>query len=118
MKNTNVYKKLLEEEKKKLIKELETVGRKNTKVPGDWEAVATDLDSDSADENETADELEEYEGNIGIVDKLEVQLNSVEKALKKILDKTYGKCDVCGEEIPEERLKANPASVTCIKHTK
>ena len=118
MKDTKKYKKLLDEEKKKLIKELGTVGQKKSGVPGEWEAVATDLDSDSADENETADELEEYEGNMGIVEKLEAQLRTVDQALKKIIDGTYGQCDTCKETIPEERLKANPASATCIKHTK
>ena len=117
MKDTNTYKKLLEAEKAKLIKELETVGRR-TNVPGDWEAVATDLDSDSADENEVADEQEEYKGNEGIVGKLEVQLGLVEKALAKIENSSYGVCDVCKKQIPEERLKANPASVTCIERSK
>jgi len=118
MKNTNTYKKLLEAEKEKLLKELATVGRKNPRVPGDWEAVATDLDSDSADENETADEIEEFEDNSGILEKLEPQLKNVERALAKIKEKTYGLCDVCQKEIPEERLKASPASVTCIEHSK
>jgi RNA polymerase-binding transcription factor DksA len=118
MKDTKKYKKLLDEEKKKLIKELETVGRKNPKVAGGWEAVATDLDSDSADENEVADEQEEYKSNEGIVGKLEIQLQNVEKALGKIGDGSYGICDVCGEEIPEERLRANSSAVTCLKHTK
>ena len=117
MKDTNTYKKLLETEKTKLIKELETVGRR-TNVPGDWEAIATDLDSDSADENEVADEQEEYKGNEGIVGKLEIQLQNVEKALEKIEDGSYGMCDVCKKKIPEERMKANPASVTCIEHSK
>lgn len=118
MKNINKFSELLEVEKSKLIKELETVGRKNPHVPGDWEAVATDLDSDSADENETADEIEEYENNSGIVDKLEVQLQNVNLALDKIKDGSYGKCNICGEEIPEARLEANPSSVTCIEHSK
>ena len=78
----------------------------------------TDLDSDSADENETADEIEAYEENQGIVNKLALQLSSVEKALEKIKEGTYGKCDVCNEEIPEARLGANPAALTCIEHTK
>lgn len=118
MKNIKKYAKLLEVEKDKLLKELETVGRKNPHVPGDWEAVETDLDSDSADVNETADEIEEYENNSAILSKLEEQLRDVNLALEKITDGTYGKCDVCGKEISEERLNANPASLTCIEHSK
>ena len=115
---TNKYKKLLEAEKTKLLKELATVGRKNPSAGDGWEAVETDLDSDSADENETADELEDYEENQGIVDKLSLQLKSVELALDKIKNGTYGTCEVGGEAIPTDRLDANPSATTCIKHTK
>jgi len=114
---TNKYKKLLEEEKAKLLKELATVGQKDTASTNGWEA-KEDLDSDSADENETADEMEELGENEAIVSKLAPQLNQVEQALEKIKNGTYGKCDVCGEEISDARLKANPAALTCIKHTK
>jgi RNA polymerase-binding transcription factor DksA len=118
MKNTNKYKKLLEAEKSKLLKELATVGKRDPTSPNGWEAMENDLDSDSADENETADEMEELGENEAILGKLAPQLQLVEKALEKIKEGTYGKCDVCGEEIPEERLLANPSSLTCIKHTK
>ncbi len=118
MKNVTKYKELLEAEKAKLTKELETVGRKNPENPKDWEATATDLDADSADENETADEIEEFEGNSAILKQLEIQLISVESALQKIEDGNYGTCAVCEEEIPEDRLEANPSASTCIEHSK
>lgn len=118
MKNINKYKKLLEAEKEKLLKELNTIGKKNPSSPNGWEAVETNLDSDSADENEVADEIEELGENEAILAKLAAQLTNVDKALEKIEKGTYEKCDVCNEEIPEARLEANPASLTCIKHTK
>src|SRR3989339_405153 len=115
---TNKYKKLLEEEKGKLLKELNTVGKKDPTSPNGWEAVETDMDSDSADDNETAYEMEKLGENEAILEKLVIQLKLVEQALEKIKDDTYGQCDVCGEEISTARLEANPASVTCIEHTK
>ena len=115
---TNKYKKLLEGEKAKLLKELASIGQKNPSNPADWEAKPTNLDSDSADENETADTIEEFEENSAILKQLEIQLLEVESALGKIEAGTYGKCNVCGAEIPENRLEANPASLTCIEHTK
>jgi len=118
MKNINTYKKLLEEEKTKLLKELSTVAKQDPTSPNGWEATETDLDSDSADENEVADEIEELGENEAIVDKLASQLKQVELALGKIKDGTYGKCNICGEDIPEKRLEANPSATTCIKHTK
>lgn len=118
MKDINTYKKILEAEKETLKKELSTVGQKNPANPADWQAKPTDLDSDSADENETADEIEEFENNSAILKQLEIQLLAVESALGKIEAGTYGTCNVCGQEIPQERLEANPASLTCIEHTK
>ena len=115
---TNKYKKLLEVEKEKLLKELATVGQKNPSNEGDWEAKSTDLDSDSADENETADVMESLDENKAILDQLEIQLLQVESALGKIESGTYGKCNVCGKDIPEARLDANPAALTCIEHTR
>lgn len=118
MKNINKYKKLLEAERKKLLEELATVAVKDPTNPNGWEAMENDLDADSADDNETADEMEELGENEAILGKLAPQLKQVEQALEKIKKGTYGKCDVCSVEIPEERLLANPASLTCIKHTK
>jgi RNA polymerase-binding transcription factor DksA len=118
MKNTQEFKSLLEAEKIRLIEELSTVGKPNPGVPGDWQAVPTDLDSDSADENEVADEIEEFGENSSIVEKLEAQLRDVEDALAKIESGTYGICEVCGEEIPVERLRVNPSARTLVEHSK
>ena len=108
----------MEAERDKLLKEIVTVGRRNPSSPNGWEAIETDLDSDSADDNETADEMEELGENEAILGKLAPQLHLVELALEKIKKGTYGKCDVGGEEIPDSRLDANPAALTCLKHTK
>ena len=118
MKDLNKYKKLLEVEKEKLLRELATVGRKTEGKEDGWEATSTDLDSDSADENETADVMESLDENKGILEQLEIQLIQVESALGKIEAGTYGKCNACGKEIPDARLEANPAALTCMEHTK
>lgn len=118
MENINKFKQLLETEKAKLVKELATIGRKNPSNDQDWEATPTNLEADSADENEVADTIEEFENNSAILEQLEIQLLSVDSALGKIESGTYGKCNVCGEQIPEARLEANPASLTCMDHTK
>jgi DnaK suppressor protein len=118
MKDINKFKGLLEQEKAKLLKELATIGQKNPSNEGDWEAKSTDLDSDSADENETADVMESLDENKAILDQLEIQLIQVESALGKIEAGTYGKCNTCSKDIPEERLEANPAALTCMEHAK
>ena len=47
---------------------------------------------------------------------LEIRYNEVKEALKRIEEGTYGICRVSGEQIEPERLEANPAATTCIKH--
>ncbi len=118
MKNTNAFKKLLETEKEKLLGELKSIGQEKAGAPGEWEATIVDQESDTADENVVADEIEELEENSGIVEKLEAQLKDVNKALEKIEDGSYGKCSVCSADIPEDRLHANPAATTCVSHAK
>lgn len=39
----------------------------------------------------------------------------IDRALEKLDDGTYGVCDICGTEIPEERLEAIPATSLCVQ---
>lgn len=72
-----------------------------------------DIDTDG-------DETDEIQGNLLI--ELTNQLNSrntaklaqIEAALKRVEDKTYGKCQDCDEDIPEKRLLNNPHFQTCV----
>ena len=41
-------------------------------------------------------------------------LADIDRALAKIADGTYGRCDRCGEPIPEDRLAAIPATSHCV----
>jgi len=42
-------------------------------------------------------------------------LKKIEKAIEKIDNGTYGICEVCGAEIPIERLEARPVTDLCIE---
>lgn len=119
MKDTKKYKEKLEKELKVVESELKEIAVKAPKDPNGWVpsiTKETDMGSDSADENEVADEIESFEENTAIVSKLEAQYNDIKIALEKIKKGTYGKCEVGGEDIPEARLKANPSARTCISH--
>jgi len=39
----------------------------------------------------------------------------IERALEKIEEGSYGRCDSCGDPIAEGRLKAAPESALCIE---
>ena len=43
-------------------------------------------------------------------------LAEVDRALAKVDDSSYGRCDVCDEEIPAERLEARPWATRCLRH--
>ena len=112
------FKKLLEDELKLLENELNSVGRINPDNPKDWEAEPDEEAVPSADPTDYADEIEEFEGNTAILRELEIRYNSIKKALEEMRDGTYGTCGVCGKEISEARLEANPAATTCLEHVK
>lgn len=110
------FKKKLEKELKTLETELNSVGHKNPSNPKDWEPTTSDVDIDSSDLADTADNIENYELNTAILKPLEIQYNDVKRALDKIKKGTYGLCEVDDEPIEKERLEANPAARTCLAH--
>jgi DnaK suppressor protein len=113
--NTDHFRTRLTEEKATLEAELATVGRKNPSNPGDWEAVPEDTGME-ADPNDQADQMEEFGNNNAILTDLEARLASVDAALIRLDNGTYGTCVVSGEAIEEDRLEADPAAATCKAH--
>jgi len=114
----SAFKSQLEKELTTVEKELKTVGVQNPANKDDWEAKEVEMDvmNSPADENESADKLEEYGQNRAINDTLEIRYNNIKRALEKIEDGTFGICEIGNEPIEEERLEANPAARTCEAH--
>lgn len=108
------YKAKLEEEKKLLEDELKSLGSFD-KETQDWEATAEgDIkNQDVPDEGDLADIAENYEQRSSELSVLENRLKDVNEALAKFQDGSYGKCEVCGNQIEEARLEANPSARTC-----
>ena len=116
--DTKYFETKIKEELALVEKELKTVGRINPGNPKDWEARPDRMDIHPSDENEVADKIESYEGNMAIMNQLEIRFNELKAALLRIKDNAYGICEVSGEPIEKERLEANPAATTCMKHVK
>jgi len=113
----NQFKIALENELTVLEKELSEVGRKNPSNKVDWEATEGNVSVEERSEpNEIADKIEEYEEHAGVLKELESRYNDVKLALTKMSGDTFGICEVGGEVIETERLKANPAARTCEAH--
>lgn len=109
------FKQNLENEKARLESEMGSIGRRNPSVPDDWEAVSSEIgtESDLADQ---ADIVMSRENNTAILADLEARYDTILSALKRIENGGYGKCEVCGSKIEDARLEADPAATTCTKH--
>jgi DnaK suppressor protein len=74
---------------------------------------------DSADAGANLSETDRTEA---ILDSARSQRTEVFAALVRIDDDTYGRCVVCGQQIPEGRLEARPDAARCVpcqaKHAK
>jgi RNA polymerase-binding transcription factor DksA len=112
---------LAEENKARLLEEqgrLKTILGHEAKFdgkgefPGDYKPEFPEVGNE---EGENASEVEQFTNDLGVTENLEEKLARVEAALKKIEEGTYGKCKM-GDEIEEERLRAEPSADTCMKH--
>lgn len=103
---------LLEKEQLRLKDELAEFAKQNPKNKQDFEAQFPSM-GDKEDEN--AEEVATYSTNLTLERTLEAQLRDVESALSRIAKGTYGICKYCNKEIDEKRLRARPASSSCIE---
>lgn len=110
-----VYKTQLESDLQEVISGLQTIAVENPET-GDWEAVPIAEDLRSADDNEEADAVEEWDTRRAVVSELETRYRTIKRALEKIAAGTYGICEISGEPIEPERLTVNPAARTNILH--
>jgi len=105
----------LEKERAVLLEELKGMGKLDTDTK-EWEATPEVSEFKETDQNDLADKFEDFESKSSIIDVLEVRLNDINQALLKIENNTFGKCEVCNEEIEEDRITVNPSSTTCKTH--
>jgi DnaK suppressor protein len=52
---------------------------------------------------------------VGVADRLQATEVDVRRALAKLDEGSYGRCDVCGRPIPEARLEALPWATLCVE---
>jgi DnaK suppressor protein len=104
--NLKKIKVLLEKEKLSLVTELE----KHPVQSANGDRTLSSFNKSS----EAASEQSETERQMSLVQRLNMQLAEVEHCLQKIANGTYGKCDDCGQPIPEERLEALPKASHCL----
>lgn len=114
--DTEKYKEILEAELTELKIQLQSLGVQNSEVKEDWTALPDDVGMGGADPNVVGDRSENWQEKRGTLDALETRFNNIKRALKKLNDGDFGKCEICQSEIESERLEANGAARTCMVH--
>jgi len=111
-------KEFIEERKNDLLSRRDSIRRqlstfaKPTENQDDYETEWTEY-GEKDDDN--VSEVENFERDLTLEDTLEVSLEKINIALKKIDEGTYGRCEKCGGEISEGRLKVFPSATACMK---
>ncbi|USQ80939.1 TraR/DksA family transcriptional regulator [Ornithinimicrobium faecis] len=54
---------------------------------------------------------------VGAHDNLKDILDQVQRAVAKLDEGSYGRCDECGTQIPAGRLEVRPWSTHCLEHS-
>jgi RNA polymerase-binding protein DksA len=110
--DTEPFRQALLEERRRVEHALATLRDEHQgSLDDEVEEVATTSDNHLA-ETATATLGREIDYTLG--DNAEQVLSEIDEALGRIDAGTYGTCVNCGEEIPPERLEANPRASLCI----
>lgn len=104
------FKKLLLDERARLMQELETM-EKHTADMEEAPLVEMTGDEDFAD---SATDTFDRERIYALESTVQGMLRMVEDALRKVEQGTYGICETCGQPINPERLEAIPYARLCI----
>lgn len=110
--DTQLLKRILLERKSNIKSSIDSIKERSFS-----EGTKLVLSEDSTADQHFADlgtETFERSKDLGLKDGLEADLIKVRQALKRIENGTYGLCAVCGQPIPEQRLKALPEAELCM----
>ncbi|PZE20850.1 TraR/DksA C4-type zinc finger protein [Paenibacillus xerothermodurans] len=107
---------MLTDEKQQLEKHFEI---NDETAAGMEESLKSSISELSTADNHPADigtEMFERDRDIAVNDTIDQQLDAVNRALRKLDNGDYGICEVCGDDIPYERLEAIPYTTVCVDH--
>lgn len=104
---------LLEEERRRKLALLPALRRDITSV----NAARQDSNVDDEHDPEGATIAFELSQASALLEQSTAGLAQIDAALARLDAGRYGRCEVCGDEIPEGRLEARPWTPYCIRHT-
>ncbi|MGI6583245.1 MAG: TraR/DksA C4-type zinc finger protein [bacterium] len=111
MSNLDQYRQRLLQEKERLVRLIEGLEEGLRESQGDSLQELSTYDNHPAD---VGSETYERSKDLGLRDNNRLLLAKVEEALQRIEAGTYGRCEICGQEIAPERLQAVPYTTLCL----
>ncbi|MDR7419243.1 MAG: TraR/DksA C4-type zinc finger protein [Armatimonadota bacterium] len=106
------YRRLLENERRRLLQELEILSR-HAVVDPDMPRIGGDGGEDDAAVDAATHALER-DRDSAVETSLRSLLDEIDKARARLREGTYGVCDRCGRPISPHRLRAIPYATLCI----
>ncbi len=100
---------LEKDEALKLITQFDDVQRKGSKEG------SGDLSSYAFHQADQGTDTQEHEKSVYLLETEKEKVKQLNQALKRIYEKTYGICEICGSYIPDARLKIIPYARYCIE---
>ncbi|OQX70615.1 MAG: hypothetical protein B6D62_04200 [Candidatus Cloacimonas sp. 4484_275] len=105
------YEKILLKEKEetlKILQKIDDIQKKGSKNR------TGDSSSYSLHQADLGTDTDESEKRVFYLNRQNDKLKKIIEALKRIYDKTYGLCEICGERISHKRLEIVPYAKFCI----
>jgi RNA polymerase-binding protein DksA len=113
--DADAAKKLLTEERNRLQQLREGLAEERQQGGAGGEDIS-ELSSVDQHPADIGSEEFEREKDLSILESLESELVAIKQAFDRLEAGNYGKCEVCGKDIGDERLEARPAATLCIEH--
>ena len=102
----------LETERANYLRQAESLQADADSLTEDREPGDVQFDEESGEGDTLAVERER---DLALSAQARAAIEQIDRAIEKIHDGSYGKCDTCGTTIPKERLRALPYAALCVK---
>ena len=113
--DTDTARQRLEDERRRLDELRRKLDETQVRTQPDQElhGELSSYDQHPADEGSETFEKEKV---LAQIEQTEAQLEDVSRAVARLEEGSYGTCEVCGRDIPDERLEERPAARFCVDH--
>jgi DnaK suppressor protein len=102
----------LTEERATYLRQAETLQAEADSLTEDREPGDVQFDEESGEGDTLAVERER---DLALSAQARAAIEQIDRAIEKIREGAYGRCESCGTAIPKERLRALPYAALCVK---